>query len=122
MIGVRNTGCPLCFQDPRYRDDVDRVAGYTSTSLLCMAIRNADAEVIAVVQVVNKTESSVFNTDDEKVSTARVTGTLLGKAKMQYLLARRASRYCILSLCGSTVKLYFEDFIYCSVKAKRLFA
>lgn len=56
------------FQDDRYNDEVDRITGYTTGSLLCMPVRNAEDEVVAVVQVINKSSGIAFDKDDEKVS------------------------------------------------------
>ena len=58
-------------QDPRYNDDVDRIAGYTTDSLLCLPIKNTDEEIIGVAQVINKRTDvghAYFLRDDEKVS------------------------------------------------------
>ena len=55
-------------QDPRYRDDVDRIYGYTTTGLLCMAIRNTDGDVLGVAQVINtNADDGCFTKDDEMV-------------------------------------------------------
>ena len=57
-------------QDPRYQDDVDKMLGDSSDCLLCMPIKNADDEILGVVQVINKDkEGAVFSKDDEKAST-----------------------------------------------------
>ena len=59
----------FCLKDPRYNDEVDRITGYKAESLLCMPIRNADDEVVAVAQVINKSGSNDgFTKEDEKVS------------------------------------------------------
>ena len=58
-------------QDPRFDDQVDRVTGYHTDSLLCMPVRNAYDEIIAVAQVVNKNpdvDGGQFTSKDEKVS------------------------------------------------------
>ena len=61
--------CSIIFvQDPRYKDDVDKVIGYSTDSLLCMPIHNADGEIIGVVQVINSNfHLGFFTKDDEKV-------------------------------------------------------
>lgn len=49
---------------------MDRITGYHTESLLCMAVRNAYDEIIAVAQVVNKNpdkDDGHFTTKDEKV-------------------------------------------------------
>ncbi|XP_061180019.1 dual 3',5'-cyclic-AMP and -GMP phosphodiesterase 11A-like isoform X2 [Saccostrea echinata] len=55
-------------QDPRYNDDVDKITGYRTDTLLCMPIRNGDDEVVAVAQVINKAGTREgFSKDDEKL-------------------------------------------------------
>ena len=54
-------------QDARYNDEVDRITGYTTASLLCMPVKNAEDEIVAVVQVINKSNGIAFSKDDEKV-------------------------------------------------------
>ena len=65
----KNTISLVIFQDPRYKDDLGKMIGYKTDSLLCMPIKNAEGDVIGVAQVINKnTASGVFSPDDEKVS------------------------------------------------------
>ncbi|XP_048728565.2 dual 3',5'-cyclic-AMP and -GMP phosphodiesterase 11A-like isoform X3 [Ostrea edulis] len=55
-------------KDTRYNDDVDKITGYRTDALLCMPIRNADDEVVAVAQVINKAGTQEeFSKDDEKL-------------------------------------------------------
>lgn len=57
-------------QDPRFDDEVDRITGYHTESLLCMAVRSASDEIIAVAQLVNKNpdkDDGHFTSKDEKV-------------------------------------------------------
>lgn len=65
----------MLFQDSRYNDEVDRITGYTTASLLCMPVRNADDEIVAVVQVINKSNDTAFSKEDEKVGWDNVTKT-----------------------------------------------
>ena len=62
-----NLACYYLFQDARYNDEVDRITGYKTASLLCMPVRNAEDEVVAVAQVINKSNGKDFTKDDEKV-------------------------------------------------------
>ncbi|XP_021357085.1 dual 3',5'-cyclic-AMP and -GMP phosphodiesterase 11A-like isoform X2 [Mizuhopecten yessoensis] len=60
--------------DPRYNDEVDRITGYVTESIICMPIRNSDNEIVGVAQVVNKTGSCEgFSEDDEKMLTTYLT-------------------------------------------------
>lgn len=55
-------------QDRRFSDEIDKLTGYKTKSLLCMPIHNSDGEIIGVAQAINKTSSGeLFTEDDEKV-------------------------------------------------------
>lgn len=55
-------------QDRRFSDEIDKLTGYKTKSLLCMPIRSSDGEVIGVAQAINKSSSgALFTADDEKV-------------------------------------------------------
>ncbi|KAF7215812.1 dual 3',5'-cyclic-AMP and -GMP phosphodiesterase 11A [Nothobranchius furzeri] len=59
---------PDAYQDRRFSDEIDKLTGYKTKSLLCMPIRNSDGEIIGVAQAINKTSSGeLFIEDDEKV-------------------------------------------------------
>uniref|UniRef100_A0A671L4V1 Phosphodiesterase n=1 Tax=Sinocyclocheilus anshuiensis TaxID=1608454 RepID=A0A671L4V1_9TELE len=59
---------PNAYEDHRFSDEIDKLTGYKTQSILCMAIRNSDGEVIGVVQAINKNPSGTpFTEDDEKV-------------------------------------------------------
>jgi dual 3',5'-cyclic-AMP and -GMP phosphodiesterase 11 len=58
-------------QDPRFDDEVDRIMGYYTSSLLCMPVKNSYEEIIAVAQVNNKNpdkDDGHFTSMDEKVN------------------------------------------------------
>ncbi|XP_064594996.1 dual 3',5'-cyclic-AMP and -GMP phosphodiesterase 11A-like isoform X2 [Liolophura sinensis] len=67
-VNLRHAG-----QDPRYSNDVDRITGYKTDSLLCMPIRDADDEIIGVSQVINKNGGEGFTVDDEKMLATYLT-------------------------------------------------
>uniref|UniRef100_A0A8C6TIG7 Phosphodiesterase n=1 Tax=Neogobius melanostomus TaxID=47308 RepID=A0A8C6TIG7_9GOBI len=59
---------PDAYQDRRFSDEIDKLTGYKTKSLLCMPIRNSDGEIIGVAQAINKSSSGeLFSEDDEKV-------------------------------------------------------
>ncbi|KAM6348688.1 dual 3',5'-cyclic-AMP and -GMP phosphodiesterase 11A [Alca torda] len=59
---------PDAYQDRRFNDEIDKLTGYKTKSLLCMPIRNSDGEIIGVAQAINKTPGGApFSDDDEKV-------------------------------------------------------
>ncbi|XP_076322626.1 dual 3',5'-cyclic-AMP and -GMP phosphodiesterase 11A-like [Tachypleus tridentatus] len=78
IIGhVANTGETVNLtntnEDPRYNDEVDKIRGYTTDTLLCMPIRNADDEIIGVAQALNKNLQNgeqQFTEEDEKLAKA----------------------------------------------------
>lgn len=80
-----NRVCLCCgLQDRRFSDEIDKLTGYKTKSLLCMPIRNSDGETIGVAQAINKSSSGeLFTEDDEKVSTlARVTAIHRARATL----------------------------------------
>ncbi|KAJ8352013.1 hypothetical protein SKAU_G00234890 [Synaphobranchus kaupii] len=59
---------PDAYQDRRFSDEIDKLTGYKTKSLLCMPIRNSDGEIIGVAQAINKDPGdALFTGDDEKV-------------------------------------------------------
>uniref|UniRef100_A0A9J7X0F1 Phosphodiesterase n=1 Tax=Cyprinus carpio carpio TaxID=630221 RepID=A0A9J7X0F1_CYPCA len=59
---------PDAYQDHRFSDEIDKLTGYKTKSLLCMPIHNSDGEVIGVAQGINKSPNgALFTEDDEKV-------------------------------------------------------
>uniref|UniRef100_A0A8D0L4N8 Phosphodiesterase n=1 Tax=Sphenodon punctatus TaxID=8508 RepID=A0A8D0L4N8_SPHPU len=59
---------PDAYQDRRFNDEIDKLTGYKTKSLLCMPIRNSEGEVIGVAQAINKTSGGApFTDDDEEV-------------------------------------------------------
>lgn len=66
---------PNASKDKRYNSGIDNIIGYQVKSLLCLPIKNAENEVIAVVQVINKSraissngnKSNVFDEHDIKL-------------------------------------------------------
>ncbi|XP_054594175.2 dual 3',5'-cyclic-AMP and -GMP phosphodiesterase 11A [Nothobranchius furzeri] len=56
------------YEDHRFSDEIDKLTGYKTQAILCMAICNSDGEVIGVVQAINKNPMGTpFTEDDEKV-------------------------------------------------------
>ncbi|XP_022624210.1 dual 3',5'-cyclic-AMP and -GMP phosphodiesterase 11A-like [Seriola dumerili] len=56
------------YEDHRFSDEIDKLTGYKTQTILCMAICNSDGEVIGVVQAINKNPMGTpFTEDDEKV-------------------------------------------------------
>ncbi|KAJ8012731.1 hypothetical protein DPEC_G00045930 [Dallia pectoralis] len=59
---------PDAYQDRRFSDEIDKLTGYKTKSLLCMPIHNSDGEIIGVAQAINRSPGgALFTEDDEKV-------------------------------------------------------
>ncbi|KAJ3591757.1 hypothetical protein NHX12_006889 [Muraenolepis orangiensis] len=68
---------PDAYQDRRFSDEIDKLTGYKTQSLLCMPIRNSDGEVIGVAQAINKSpRGALFTEDDEKIPYTAGLGVL----------------------------------------------
>lgn len=52
------------YNDPRFYREIDKQTGYITRNILCMPMRNKEAEIIGVMQILNKF-SGPFNQDDE---------------------------------------------------------
>jgi sigma-B regulation protein RsbU (phosphoserine phosphatase) len=52
------------YADPRFERDVDRRLNYYTRTILCLPIRNKDAQIIGVLQLLNKRDG-VFSAGDE---------------------------------------------------------
>lgn len=61
---------PDAQNDPRFDSDNDRKSGYTTRSILCMALRNHQGATVGVIQALNKRGGSPFNDYDEQVLSA----------------------------------------------------
>jgi len=52
------------YKDSRFDRDIDRVSGYRTRNVLCMAMCNKEGKIIGVIQLLNKAEGA-FTRDDE---------------------------------------------------------
>jgi HD-GYP domain-containing protein (c-di-GMP phosphodiesterase class II) len=57
------------YADPRFHRAVDAATGYHTRSILCVPMRNAQGEVVGVLQALNRREG-VFTDEDEELLTA----------------------------------------------------
>lgn len=53
------------YNDPRFDRSVDQATGYRTKSLLTMAIRNGEGDVVGVLQALNKV-AGIFTPEDEE--------------------------------------------------------
>ena len=52
--------------DPRFDASIDRASGYTTRSLLCVPLRDAQGRVFGAAQMLNKRDGLLFDADDEE--------------------------------------------------------
>lgn len=55
------------FQDARFNQDIDKLTGYKTSSLLALPILNRDGEVVGVAEIMNKKGGTHFNARDESI-------------------------------------------------------
>lgn len=75
------------FQDPRFNSDIDVQMAYKTRSILCMAIKDSDGEVIGVAQAINKisVRDEPFDEHDEKVRGGKLSPGSLMSALPLYM-------------------------------------
>lgn len=56
---------PDVYEDPRFDPTVDADSDFRHRDVLCMPIRNSSGQIIGVIQLVNKVDSTRFSTSDE---------------------------------------------------------
>ncbi|KAH9514240.1 hypothetical protein Btru_028469 [Bulinus truncatus] len=71
-------------KDSRYNDELGKITGYKTESLLCMPIRNGDNEIVGVAQALNKNKEEGFSPDDEKFSSPTLSSTVLPSVLQSY--------------------------------------
>lgn len=51
------------YNDPRFNDDIDRITGYKTTTILALPLKNRDEEVMGVFQALNSRNGEFSQTD-----------------------------------------------------------
>lgn len=101
---------PDAYQDPRFNSEVDLKTGYKTHSILSMAIKDQNGEVIGVAQTVNKFggKDEPFDEKDEKVFASYLAFCGIGlKNAQQYeksLLENRRNQVLL-----DLVRVIFEE-------------
>jgi GAF domain-containing protein len=54
------------YSDPRFKREVDLNTGYTTKSILCMPMVDADGDIVGVIEVLNK-RNGHFTQEDEEI-------------------------------------------------------
>ncbi|TVQ19919.1 MAG: adenylate/guanylate cyclase domain-containing protein [Leptolyngbya sp. DLM2.Bin15] len=95
IIGhVASTGEPLNIHDvdthPLFNRDTDRHTGRQTRNLLCMPVMNRKSQVVAVVQLVNKSSGKPFTEVDQALfgEFAASIGVILESCNLFYIAAR----------------------------------
>eukprot|EP00002_Diphylleia_rotans_P033653 TRINITY_DN7173_c1_g1_i1.p1 TRINITY_DN7173_c1_g1~~TRINITY_DN7173_c1_g1_i1.p1 ORF type:complete len:902 (+),score=163.63 TRINITY_DN7173_c1_g1_i1:68-2773(+) len=52
------------YEDTRFHKEIDKLTGFTTTSLVCLPILNRDGNVIGVVEMINKRNGDKFKKED----------------------------------------------------------
>ncbi|MBS2027484.1 MAG: GAF domain-containing protein [Deltaproteobacteria bacterium] len=58
---------PDCYADPRFNRQVDIATGYHTRNLLCAPMRDAEGEIVGVIQALNKRDGPFTSEDEELV-------------------------------------------------------
>ncbi len=53
------------YDDPRFNRELDKKTGYRTRSMISMAVKNPQGEIIGAIQVLNKLDGSVFSETDQ---------------------------------------------------------
>lgn len=71
------------YSDSRFNPENDKRTGYRTKSILCMPVYNSQAEIIGVIQVLNKLTAEHFTEEDEKLlgAYASLAGISLANAQ-----------------------------------------
>lgn len=56
---------PNAYEDPRFNPDTDKKTGYHTRNILCMPVFNSEGDLIGVSQLINKSQGSFTNSDEE---------------------------------------------------------
>lgn len=97
------------YEDPRFNRAVDKATGYRTHSILCMPIKNQDAEVIGVAQIINKKHGDhTFTEKDEQVFQTYLTFCGIGLTNAQ-LFNASVQEYKRNQALLSLAKNIFED-------------
>jgi adenylate cyclase len=89
---------PDAYEDPRFNQEVDKKTGYHTKSILCVPLmRKLTNQVLAVIQMINKTEfdGKVGKFDDEDVQVMETFATFVaGKLEGSSLLDSCSATKC----------------------------
>jgi serine phosphatase RsbU (regulator of sigma subunit)/anti-sigma regulatory factor (Ser/Thr protein kinase)/putative methionine-R-sulfoxide reductase with GAF domain len=78
-------------EDPRFASHVDAKSGYTTRNMICTPMRNADHEVIGVIQLINKKRGH-FTSRDESMLKVLASQAAIAFENARLIMAERAKR------------------------------
>ncbi len=76
---------PDANDDPRFNRDFDRKTNYRTRSLLCMPLTSNNDELLGVVQVLNKSDGSIFDAHDEQLLSALASHVVIALERQRLL-------------------------------------
>ncbi|MCM2256400.1 MAG: GAF domain-containing protein [Vicinamibacteria bacterium] len=77
------------YQEPLFNRRIDDESGYRTRTMLCMPVKDAAGTTFAVMQLLNKADGALFDTNDEK-HFAHVAGRMGVILQAWAQMARRA--------------------------------
>lgn len=89
-------------QDPRFNAEVDKQTGLTTTSLLCMPMRNRKGHNIGVFQVLNK-KNAIFQKQDEELLMAIASSAGVALENAQLYRELKITFESLISALSSTI-------------------
>lgn len=92
------------YDDPRFNSAIDNKTGFQTHSMLCQPLKNADGEIIAVLQVLNSV-TGLFTEEDENLLSAiggQIAIALENRALYQSLLLKNEA------LLSATAQLEYK--------------
>lgn len=79
-------------EDPRFASHVDAKSGYTTRNMICTPMRNAEHEIIGVIQLINK-KNGHFTSRDESILKVLASQAAIAFENARLVAAERAKRH-----------------------------
>jgi adenylate cyclase len=114
------------YRDARFNPEVDRRTGYRTRNMLCMPLRNESAEIVGVIQVLNK-RNGPFTGEDEELLNALGSQTSIALEnsrlfeEVQYI--RNYNESILRTMASGVVTLGSDGTVaFCNAAARVMFA
>ncbi|MCL1471753.1 GAF domain-containing protein [Argonema antarcticum] len=81
---------PDAYNHPLFNPELDKQTNYYTRNILCMPVLSSKEQIVAVVQLTNKTSNTPFNSEDEEIfrDFASSIGIILESCQSFYVAAR----------------------------------